>query len=49
VTEIEWRTGLPPDQQQQVRDLISAATQADGVAPVGDQVLRELAAGARFR
>ncbi|MGH3675954.1 MAG: mycothiol synthase [Mycobacterium sp.] len=40
---MRWRSGLSDTDQQQVRDLISAATGADGVAPVGDQVLRELA------
>ena len=37
-----WRTGLSDDQQREIRDLIAAAKEADGVAPVGDQVLREL-------
>jgi mycothiol synthase len=40
---VGWRTGLSDDDQQQIRALIAAATEADGVAPVGDQVLRELA------
>lgn len=39
---IGWRTALPPDTQQQIRDVIAAATAYDGIAPVGDQVLREL-------
>jgi mycothiol synthase len=43
VTSIGWRTGLSEDERTQVRELIAAAKQADGVAPVGDQVLRELA------
>ncbi|MDT5334309.1 MAG: mycothiol synthase [Mycobacterium sp.] len=43
MTSIGWRTGLSEDEQTQVRELIAAAKQADGVAPVGDQVLRELA------
>jgi mycothiol synthase len=43
VTEVGWRTSLPAAAQHQIRDLIEAATSADGVAPVGDQVLRELA------
>ncbi len=38
-----WRTGLTDDEQRKIRELIAAAKQADGVAPVGDQVLRELA------
>jgi mycothiol synthase len=43
VTPIGWRTGLSDDEQTRIRDLIAAAEQADGVAPVGDQVIRELA------
>jgi mycothiol synthase len=43
VSSIVWRTGLTDDEQRQIRELIAAAKQADGVAPVGDQVLRELA------
>jgi len=44
VTEpaIDWRTGLSGDDQRRIRALIDAATAVDGVAPVGDQVLREL-------
>jgi mycothiol synthase len=38
-----WRTGLTDDEQRKIRELIAAAKQADGVAPVGDQVVRELA------
>ena len=33
----------PTEEQQQVRELVSAASEFDGVAPVGEQVLRELA------
>jgi mycothiol synthase len=40
---IHWRTALSDDEQRRIRELIAAAKQADGVAPVGDQVLRELA------
>jgi len=43
VTSIGWRAGLSEDEQRKIRELIVAAKQADGVAPVGDQVLRELA------
>ena len=43
MTSIGWRTGLSDDEQARIRDLIAAAEQTDGVAPVGDQVLRELA------
>ena len=39
---IDWRTGLSDDDQTRIRDLIAAAKQVDGVAPVGEQVLREL-------
>jgi mycothiol synthase len=42
VTSIGWRAGLSDDDQRRVRELIAAATSVDGVAPVGDQVLREL-------
>ena len=39
----EWRTGLSAEDRARITDIISAATALDGVAPVGDQVLRELA------
>lgn len=39
----EWHSALTARQQREARDLISAAAAFDGVAPVGDQVLRELA------
>lgn len=42
MTSYSWRTGLDDDDQRAIRELIAAAKQADGVAPVGDQVLREL-------
>ena len=42
MTEISWRTGLSDVEQRTIRELIAVAKQADGVAPVGDQVLREL-------
>lgn len=38
-----WRAALSDDEQRQVRGLIAAAGDYDGVAPVGEQVLRELA------
>ena len=38
-----WHDALSQAQQEAVRRLITAARDADGVAPVGDQVLRELA------
>jgi mycothiol synthase len=43
VTSIGWRAGPSDDEQRKIRELIAAAKQADGIAPVGDQVLRELA------
>ncbi len=39
---LAWRTGLSDEDQRAVRSVIAAATKDDGVAPVGDQVLREL-------
>jgi mycothiol synthase len=44
VTEpsIEWRTGLTEGDQRAIRTLIAAAKHDDGIAPVGDQVMREL-------
>jgi mycothiol synthase len=38
----DWRSALTVDEQQGVRELVAAATEFDGVAPVGEQVLREL-------
>ena len=43
MSSIGWRAGLSDDEQRRIRELIAAARQEDGVAPVGDQVLRELA------
>lgn len=43
MTSPEWRTTLDAQEQQQIRELVSAATESDDVAPVGEQVLRELA------
>ncbi len=42
MTEIDWRTSLSGEEQRKIRELIAAAKRADDVAPVGDQVLREL-------
>ncbi len=39
---IAWRSGLSDDDQGRIRALVAAAEAHDGVAPVGDQVLREL-------
>lgn len=44
MTAIDWRDALTETEQDEIRGVIAAATRADGVAPVGDQVLRELAA-----
>jgi mycothiol synthase len=38
----DWRSALTAEEQQGVRELVTAATEFDGVAPVGEQVLREL-------
>lgn len=38
----EWRSALTADEQRQVRELVMAAAESDGVVPVGEQVLREL-------
>jgi mycothiol synthase len=43
VTAPQWRAALTADEQQNVRELITAASESDAVAPVGEQVLRELA------
>lgn len=43
MTAADWRTGLSGADQAQIREVIAAAAAHDGVAPVGDQVLRELA------
>ncbi|HUL99837.1 MAG TPA: GNAT family N-acetyltransferase, partial [Mycobacterium sp.] len=42
MSDIGWRASLTPGDQDQIREVIAAATLADGVAPVGEQVLREL-------
>jgi mycothiol synthase len=43
VTTPQWRAALDADEQQKIRELVTAATEFDLVAPVGEQVLRELA------
>jgi mycothiol synthase len=43
VTAPQWRATLAADEQQQIRELVTAASESDKVAPVGEQVLRELA------
>jgi mycothiol synthase len=42
VTSIGWRAGLSDHERRKIRELIAAATTVDGIAPVGDQVLRQL-------
>ena len=42
MSSVGWRRGLSDDDQRRIRELIAAAKAVDGVAPVGDQVLREL-------
>jgi mycothiol synthase len=42
VTAPDWRAALSADEQRQVRGLVTAAHEFDGVAPVGEQVLRGL-------
>jgi len=42
VIQSDWRSTLTAQQQRSVRELVSTATEFDGVAPVGEQVLREL-------
>ena len=40
MTVVSWRTALSDADQQQIRALVATATESDGIAPVGDQVLR---------
>ncbi|KLO29887.1 mycothiol synthase [Mycobacterium haemophilum] len=42
MTVLDWRFALSADEQQRVREIVATATEFDGVAPVGEQVLREL-------
>jgi mycothiol synthase len=42
VTAPQWRAVLTPEEQRQIREVITAASASDEVAPVGEQVLREL-------
>jgi mycothiol synthase len=43
VTSPQWQAVLAAEEQQQIRELVSVAAEFDNVAPVGEQVLRELA------
>ena len=45
--ESTWSEELSPEQADEVRALLSAAEAADGVAPVGEQVVLRLRPGAR--
>lgn len=42
MTRADWRSALAADAQQQVRELIEAATDFDKVTPVGERAVREL-------
>lgn len=42
VSPLRWRVELSPDEQAGVRRLVAEAHRADGVAPVGERVLRDL-------
>ncbi|OBK24373.1 mycothiol synthase [Mycobacterium asiaticum] len=42
MTSPQWRSALTAADQQSIREIVTAATEFDGVAPVGEQVLREL-------
>ena len=42
MTTTHWRTALSADEQNAVRELVGVAERADGVAPVGEQVLRDI-------
>ena len=44
MTAPQWRTALSAEEQRAIRGLIATATDHDGIAPVGEQVLRELSA-----
>lgn len=43
MTAPDWRPALTGSEQQQVRELVNAAHEFDGAAPVGEQVLRGVA------
>ncbi len=42
MSQLDWCGRLSVEQRRSITELITAATQFDGVAPVGEQVLREL-------
>lgn len=43
MTAAPWRTALAEPEQDAVREIVAVARAADGIAPVGEQALRELA------
>ena len=45
MTELEWRAGLDEREIAAVRALAAAATEVDGVAPLGEHVLLHLGRG----
>ena len=49
MTAARWRAALSAPEQDAVRGLIAAAQAADTIAPVGEQVLRELEDGVCHR
>lgn len=42
MTSLDWRAALSADEHRAVHEIVAAAVESDGVAPVGEQVLREL-------
>ncbi|MFV0496230.1 mycothiol synthase [Mycobacterium sp.] len=42
MTVLGWRSSLTAEEQQDIRQIVTAAKEMDGVSPVGEQVLREL-------
>ena len=44
MTDLVWRAALSAAEQDAVRALVADAERADGVAPIGEQVIRDLAA-----
>lgn len=44
MTDLVWRAALSAAEQEAVRAVVAAAERADGVTPIGEQVIRDLAA-----
>ncbi len=42
MSEVSWRTGLSEADRRRIASVLAAAEAADGIAAVGDQVIREL-------